>query len=649
MKKLIFLFILSTAGLYAQEAQLKKADKYFATASYTESAEMYSNIIKEGNSDQQVLKKAADSYYFISDFAKAEPIYKKLVTTYKEGLDDKYYFRYAQTLKALNKTSESEKWMKLYQKDIPETVYKASLEKLENIKKEGDKFEIKNIVTNTSFSDFGPAFYQNSLVFSSPSKDNPLAKTYKWTNQPYLDLYIVPIENNEVTNNALPFSPTLNSNLHESDVTFSKDGKTIYFTRNISVNGKRKKDKNKNTNLGIYKAELINDVWTNVQPLSINSTTYSTGNPSLNPENNRLYFESDMPGTIGSADIFYVTIDENGQLGKPVNLGPEINTRTREGFPFIAENNVLYFASDGHAGFGLLDVFKSELKDSTFTTPLNVGLPVNTNADDFSFIVDEKNKKGFFASNRANGKGDDDIYSFSQIIPVELKEYMVQGLIQDSENDILIKDAVITLYDENGNKIKEMIVNETGSFGFDLEKLGTFKITATHPNYIPAEKTFTILDDGKGKHEQNIKMQRIPKTFLEELIAEQGQPKVLTDNGVLMFDLPGILFDYDRSNIRPDAQLQLNKLIDKLNRYPQIKIEIGAHTDIRGRDEYNQKLSQDRASSTKTYLVSKGISADRITGIGYGENKPKVNCSDHECTEAEHQINRRSEFLILVK
>lgn len=649
MKKLIFLFILSTVGIYAQEAQLKKADKYFATASFNESAELYATIIKEGNTDQQILKKAADSNYFISDFAKAEPLYKKLVTTYKEGLDDKYYFRYAQTLKALNKTSESEKWMRIYQKDIPETVYKANLEKLESIKKEGDKFEIKNIATNTTFSDFGPAFYQNSLVFSSPSKDNPLAKKYKWTNQPYLDLYTAPLENNEVANNAVPFSQTLNSKLHEADVTFSKDGKTIYFTRNISIDGKRKKDKNKITNLGIYKAELIDGVWTNIQPLSINSKTYSTMHPSLNQENNRLYFASDMPGSIGSVDIFYVTIDDNGNIGKPVNLGPEINTKTREQFPFMAENNVLYFSSDGHAGFGLLDVFKSELKDNTFTKPLNVGLPVNTIADDFSFIVDEKNKKGFFASNRANGKGDDDIYSFSQIIPVETKEFLVQGLIQDSETDVLVKDAVITLFDENGNKIKEMTVNETGSYGFDLEKLGTFKITATHPNYIPAEKTFTILDDGKSTHEQNIRMKPIPKTFLEELIAEQGQPKVLTDNGVLMFDLPGILFDYDKSNIRPDAQLQLNKLIDKLNRYPQIKIEIGAHTDIRGGDEYNQTLSQDRASSTKKYLVSKGISADRITGVGYGESRPKVKCNDHECTEAEHQINRRSEFLILVK
>jgi outer membrane protein OmpA-like peptidoglycan-associated protein/tetratricopeptide (TPR) repeat protein len=650
MKKFIFLFILSTISIYAQEGQSKKADKYFATASYAKSAELYSALIKENNVNPSILKKAADSYYFISNFEKAEPLYKKLVENFKETIDNKYVFRYAQTLSALNKTAESNKWMKAYyEKEASGTVYKANLEKLENIKNQGNKFEIKNLALNTPFSDFGPAFYENGLVFSSPSKEKmSLAKNYKWTNQPYLDLYVSKIENNKVDSVATPFSSTLNSKLHEANVTFSKDGKTIYFTRNNSDNGKRKKDQNKITNLSIYKADLVNGVWSNIQSLPFNNINYSTIHPSLNKENNRLYFASDMPGSIGSFDIFYVTIDENGNFGNPVNLGTEINTKNREQFPFIADNNVLYFSSDGHIGFGLLDVFMSELKDNTFTQPVNIGLPVNTNADDFSFIVDEKTKRGFFSSNRADGKGDDDIYSFLQLEPVKKVQYSVEGLIKDSESDALIDQATITLLDENGKQINEMTVAQAASYNFDLEKPGTYKLMASHPKYVPAEITFTILDNGNAKNEQTLKMKRIPKTFLEELIAEEGKPKVITDNGVLMFDLPEILFDFDKYNVRDDAKVHLDKLIDKLKRYPQIKIKIGSHTDNRGSDKYNQKLSQERAASTKNYIVEKGINENRISDTGFGESQPKVNCMDHECTDAEHQINRRSEFVIIV-
>ena len=648
MKKIIFLFIVCSINIYAQEGQLKKANQYFTSASFAKSAESYASLIKEENLDLLILERAGDSYYYISNFEKAEPIYKKLVDIYKKSIDESYFFKYAQTLKALNKNAESNKWMKIYEKEISETVYKANLEKLENIKNQGNKYDIKNIAVNTPFSDFGPAIYNDNLVFSSPSK-NTKSINYKWNNQPYLDLFTAKIVNNEVELEATSFSETLNSDLHEANVTFSKDGKTIYFTRNNSEKGKRQKDKNKITQVSIYKADLVNGIWTNIQSLPFNSINYSTMHPSLNKENNRLYFASDMPGTIGSFDIFYVSIDENGNFGKPTNLGPEINTKNREQFPFITNNDVLYFSSDGLPGFGLLDVFKSEFKENTFSKPLNIGLPVNTNSDDFSFMIDENTKRGFFASNRADGKGDDDIYSFLEVTPVKDFQYLVQGLVKDIETQALIDKAIITLSDENGTKIKEFTVNEAANFDFDITKLGTYKLSATNPDYIPAEITFTLLDNGNTKNVQNILMKAIPKTFIEKLIAEDGDPKVITDNGVLMFDLAGILFDYNKFNIRLDAKFNLNKLIDKLKRYPLININIGAHTDIRGSKGYNQKLSQQRADSTKNYLVQNGIDENRISATGFGESKPKVDCTNHECSEAEHQINRRSEFVIEVK
>ena len=445
-----------------------------------------------------------------------------------------------------------------------------------------------------------------------------------------------------------PFSKELNTKFHEANITFTNDGKTIYFTRNINENGNRKKDKNKITQLGVYTANLVDGIWTNVQSLPFNSDTYSVIHPALNKENDRLYFSSDMPGTFGSFDIFYVTIDANGNFGKPINLGTEINTKTRDQFPFISDEGKLFFASDGHPGFGLLDVFMSEVNGEGYSKPLNLGLPINTNLDDFSFIYNDATKTGFFSSNRTDGKGDDDIYSFLQTAPLQDFQYYVQGLVKDDESEAFVEGATVLLFNEKGDKIQEMKVNEKGSFYFDL-KPETYKLSVEDGNYIPAEKTFTILDNGNTKTEQIVMVKRIPNTFLEELIAEEGDPKVITDNGILMFDLPEILFDFDRFNIREDARPPLDQLADKLKRYPLINLEIGSHTDSRGTEEYNKQLSQERATATMNYLVNKGVEPSRITAKGYGETKPKVDCTDHNCSDDEHQINRRSEFVISVK
>lgn len=649
MKKLYIIVLLATLSGFSQEGQMKKAEKYYSMADYAKSAELYSKLITDENTDAKILQRVADSYYYISNFEKAAENFKLLLDKYKESVDNSYVFKYAQSLKAIGKNAEANKWMKSYEKDTPETIYKANIDKLENIKNQGNKFEIKNLDLNTAQSDFGAIEFNNQVIFASPSKDANAGKKYSWTKQNYLDLFVANITNNKVEPNAIAFSENLNSKLHEANVTFTNDGKTIYFTRNISEEGKRKKDNNKITHVGIYIADFTDGKWTNIRPFKYNSTTHSVMHPSLNKDNTRLYFSSDMPGTNGSFDIFYVDINENGGFGKPVNLGSAINTKNLEQFPFIASDDKLYFSSNGHTGFGLLDVFVTEKdKAGIYQKPLNVGLPVNTSMDDFAFTINAATKRGFFSSNRADGKGDDDIYSFLQLETIENFNYYVEGLVKDSETDKLIEGAIISIYNDKGKKVNEVTVSSTADFKFDIEP-GTYKIIATHPKYIRAEVTFTVLDDGNKRHEQIVKMQRVPQTFLEKLIEEEGEPRVITDNGVLMFDLPEILFDYDKFNIRPDAEVHLKKLIDKLQRYPQINLEIGSHTDIRGTDKYNEYLSENRAKATREYLLKNGVDASRITAKGFGESKPKVKCDNHECTEEEHQINRRSEFVIIVR
>ncbi len=646
MKKIIFLFILSalsTINTYAQDSR-KKGDKYYTTANFEKAAEVYSSIVNQGTTDVEIIKRAADSYYFISNFQSAEPIYSILVNDYKESVEDTYIFRYAQTLKALKKNVEANKWMKIYEKEVSDVVYKANLDKLEAIKKQGDKFDAKNLALNTANSDFGAAFYNNAIVYATPGKSK---EKYKWTKQAYLDLYTANIVNNKIDSIGTPFSKELNTQLHESNIAISKDGNTIYFSRdNMTDKGKRKKDKNKVTNIGIYMATLADGKWTDIKPLSLNNSEYSVMHPALNKDNTRLYFSSDMPGTIGSFDIFYATIDAAGNVGTPVNLGPEINTKTREHFPFIADNDRLFFASDGHTGYGLLDVFMSEYIDEGYIKPLNVGLPVNTNADDFSFIMDDATKRGFFSSNREGGKGDDDIYGYLEVKPLENFKYYVEGDVKDIESGKLIDNAVVTLYDEKDNEIAKMTFLEAKTtYRF---KTGTYKLVANHPAYVQEERTFTVLDNGTEKNVVDIKMTKIPAGYISNLIEDGGEPRVITEDGILKFDLKEILFDYDKSVIRADARVDLNNLIKKLKKYPLIKLEIESHTDSRGSDEYNQILSQDRALATRKYILDNGISADRITSAGYGETKPKVNCAEKECSEAEHQKNRRSEFIILV-
>ena len=648
MKKiLVYSILLHSAFAFAQSSQMKKADKLYHSASFEKAAETYSEILEVEN-NTLALKKAADSYYFISNFEKAAPLYKKLVENRKESLDELYFFRYAQTLNALGKYEDAQKWMKIYEKEVSEVEYKANRDKLENIKNQGNKFEIKNLELNTSTSEFAPYVYNHELYYSTPKKGNFLDKKYNWTGEKYLDIYTVGLKENEIDSIAKPFSDAINSKLHESNIAITKDGKTLYFTRNNSENGrKRKRDNEKVTHLGIYKADWVNNQWTNIEPLSINNANYSVMHPALNSDNSKIYFASDMPGTNGSFDLFYVTLSPNGKLGTPVNLGPEINTKNREQFPFLNEDDDLFFASDGHRGFGLLDVFMAKKSNDGYSTPLNVGLPINTNRDDFSFILNSNTQKGFFASNRLDGKGDDDLYAVTQIAPLDNFQYYVEGRILDNDGNPINEKITISIYDENNNKISEKELENQNVLRFDLPP-GTYKLKASNPNYIPAEKTFTILDNGNSKNEQDLVVQRIPNTFLEDLIAEEGDPKVITDNGVLMFDLPEILFNFDKFDIREDARVHLDQLIDKLKRYPKVNIEIGSHTDIRGTKEYNETLSHNRANATRDYIIKRGIAEDRITAFGYGESKPKVDCLEHNCTEAEHQINRRSEFVIVV-
>jgi len=630
MKNIIItLFILVISPQFMMAQNLNKANHLFDKQAYIDAVKLFLN---EDTNSQEIIQKIGDCYYFNTKMKEASFWYKKLLTSFEDKVNTTYYFRYAQALKGTNKFSKADYWLNKYNTKMslaPSAIETISF--FEELNKTIDRpYIIHKTSINTINSDFGTSFLNNQVVFASTKKDSEL---YDWNKQPYLDLYVAELDTKGNLLNSKPFSNSINSKLHESNAVFTKDGKTMYFTRNNYINGKKGKDKNKITHLKIYKAELLNGSWSNIIELPFNSDNYSTEHPALSTDEKQLYFASDMPGSIGSFDLFVVNINDDGTYSSPKNLGATINTKHREQFPFISSANNLYFASDGHFGMGGLDIFKSEIRDNKFSKPLNLSDKINSNLDDFGFIIDEEKETGFFSSNRAGGLGDDDIYRFTQ-----LKRFYVHGLVQNKNSKELLPGSLVTLFDDNSNTISDMIVGQDAAYSLEIENNKNYKIRGTRKFFNPYDVEFST--DNEGNINKNILL------VLESY--EDAEKKIVEENGKIQIKINPIYFDFNKWNIRPDAALELENIISILKKYPEMVIEIGAHTDCRGPEEYNLNLSHKRAKSVREYLVSQGIPNDNVKSVGYGEMQPLNKCvKEGICKEEEYDINRRCEFVLL--
>ena len=383
----------------------------------------------------------------------------------------------------------------------------------------------------------------------------------------------------------------------------------------------------------IFKAEFVNENWINVKMVPFSSDTYSVEHPMLSHDGKKLYFASDMPGTMGSMDIFVVDINDDGTYSQPKNLGEIINTKHREQFPFITEDNILYFASDGHQGNGNLDIFMSTMLESgEFEKPINLGSTINSEMDDFNFIIN-KEEKGYFASNRT---GDDNLYTFIQ--EENKLQYLVEGQVKDKNSFELLPGAVVKLYDADKNLIDEVVVGKDGSFQFNTEPNKKYTIIAFKDFYIPYEATFETVANQKIYLELEMKVESYYDA--EDIINKQA-------DGTVLIELENIYFDLDKSVIKPQAAGVLDILVGLLKKYPYMEIEIGAHTDSQASDLYNLRLSNRRAASALEYLVEKGIDRKRLQSKGYGETKLLIVCPNNDCTPEEHATNRRCNFMIL--
>lgn len=750
MKRIyILLIIFSIQFVQAQQQDLKRANQLFSKTYYSEAIPLYEKIHPK-NQTEEVIQNLGDCYYFTNDYDKAREQYFLLIQSKGRELSEDYYFRYAQTLKAKGKYNEVNDVMRKFYLASNNNKAIEKLEKdiktLKNVSAIGERFDIQNLALNTVNSEFGAVVFGDNLVFAAvKKKPNLFDKTYKWNNESYLNLVSIPLKNANVNDSIVSyFSKDLKSPMHESNPVFTKDGKFMYFTRNNSNNGRRGKNTDKISNIQIFRAEFVKDKWTNVVALPFNSPDYSVEHPALSPDESTLYFASDMPGTLGSFDIFSVSID-GAVYGTPVNLGEKINTAKREQFPFISKDNKLYFSSNGHEGFGALDIFVSDIQNDSYSKASNVGLPVNSGYDDFAYFVNSDTKEGYFSSDRTGGKGKDDVYSLKEtkeLLIEDCKQY-IAGVISDADSHLALENAVVILKNTSNQELEKVMTKADGKFSFTIECESNYSVWATKENYTENSRSFHISEERNKSNDGSMEIRSmeiikkeeqvaLDKKNAADLIAAQqlkaaelaaleqkkkahaialqeqkiaeanalkqkkkddaiaieakrladieaaqqlkkdklaadkrnkeiteakqkekmaailaAEKDVIKDKGRLIIKTDPIYFDYDMWYIRKESKKILNRVVELMKKYPEMVVEIGSHTDNRGNTKFNEDLSQKRADATRNYILEQGIPKNKIFAKGYGESVPIIKCiPEDSCDEEQHELNRRSEFVI---
>jgi len=634
--KNIFTFIaltfLSITTIDAQDKSSKKADKQFSKLEFVKAAESYKKLINNGKSSDYVVAQLAECYYNIFNTVEAEKWYATLV---EDSSDPDIIFKYSQMLKANGKYKFSNKWMnkfvELRPADNRATSFLKNPNYLPKIISKGKRFNVQKLDINSEYSDFGGTLNNNKLYITSSRNTVGLFDlgrwitqriNYGWNNEPYLDIYSFDVTESGSYLNEDYLGSNINTKYHEGLASFDNEG-NMYISRESFYENEYVKDPESNnitSLIGIYK---ISKGEKNVVALNINSVEYSVKNPSVSSDGKTLYFSSDMPGGFGNFDIYKGDIDEQGNINNVENLGQKVNTEGQEMFPFIGDKNNLYFSSDSQLGLGGLDVFFTKEVDGKWASVRNVGIPVNSNADDFAFNMNEATGEGFVSSNRSGGKGSDDIYSIKRLIPI--CDVLLTANVMDAKTKLGIDSATTSISDNEGNIASTKTSSNEGVSEFMLVCDEAGKLIVSKDGYNSkivdlkiSNEEFTSID---------VMLDPIEKIIVAEKI-----------------ELNAIYFDFDKSNIKAEAAFELDKLVQIMNKYPKMTVSIESHTDSKGPSSYNKRLSERRAKTTSQYVISKGIDSSRLSSAGKGESSPVVDCTN--CSKDEDQLNRRSEFII---
>lgn len=613
-------FVFAGLTLSAQNKDTQTADKLYNRYEYIDAAEAYLKLVSNNKADNYVYRQLADSYYNVFNTVEAAKWYAKAT---EEKQDAEIYYRYAQMLKSNAQYEESNKQMQMFAALAPNDQRAIAFKKEPNyiprLTDQQKMFDFQTLDINSDKSDFGAVLTNDNTLYFASAR-NTSRKNYGWTDEPYLDLYKA-TRNADGTYSKPTEAEGLNSKWHDGPAVVTADGNTMYFSSETfrdKIFDKDKEKKVKFGNVGLFKAIKTDGKWGNIQALPFNNKDYNVGNPSLSKDGKTLYFSSDMPGTLGGSDIWKVAITGDNTYGSPENLGDKINTEGRENFPFITDDNKLYFSSDSKQGFGGLDVFVVDLEKGTEMK--NVGKPVNSEKDDFAFSFNKDQNVGFFSSNRG---GQDDIYMAIPVCGVQLNT-----TVKNAKTGEILSGAAVAILDDRNNVIETKTTGADGLTTYATECDKAYTLQVSKDGFV--SKTIAV-DKSKGGE--------MP------IVAELDPIDVIvTETEVILND---IFFEFNKSNITKQGAFELDKLVQVMKNSPNMVIMVKAHTDNRGTDNFNMNLSDRRAKATVQYVISKGIAKERIEGKGYGESEPKVQCD--KCTEEEHAKNRRSEFMIVKK
>jgi outer membrane protein OmpA-like peptidoglycan-associated protein len=639
----IIVFICISINSLAQEKsrQEKNGDKFAFKYSFDKAIESYNDAKKLTSEGQRYL---ADAYHQLDKDIESEIAYAKLLSL-KEGILPEDYFNYSKVLKANGKYEEAftcmDKFSELKPNDLRVKDYKSHKNDLAQLLLDDGKYKLSNMSFNTEAQDFGTSYYKTNIVFASTrAKVKMIKKNSNWNGKPFLNMYISEVSENQLKEPKI-FDKGLDGKLHDGPASFNKEGTYVAFTRNHYHD----KSIDKVVELQIYFSSYLDGKWLEPTPFIFNNENYSTGHPCLTSNGNTMYFTSDMPGGFGGADIYRVVKNEKGEWNIPENLGDKINTEGDETFPFFEEmNSRLLFVSDGRFGLGGTDIFIANQNGSSFTDVINAGTPLNTRYDDFSVIADGKTNKGYFSSNRIGGKGDDDIYSVD-FLKWNTIDKTLKGIAKDI-NGNKISNSFITLLDEKGKVIDTLTTKIDAAYSFTVMTNKQFKLIGKHDGYSNGESDANTMGKELVVVSDVILLKKEIETIAEKI--KEG-----ADLGKIA-EFKAIYFDLDKFKIRPDAEPELKKIIKIMNDYPNMIIELGAHTDCRETKYYNQILSEKRAKASVEYIQKSISNPLRITGKGYGKSKLINHCSCDgtvvsNCSEEEHQKNRRTEFIIIKK
>lgn len=642
--------LLQMGGLNAQEKKIERANNEYSKFAFVEAGKLYKSLVDKGNTAVELYTKLGNCYYFNGQYPEAADSYSKVFNA-GQSVDSEFYFRYAQALNNAKKYAEAAAVMKKYytatgKKDLSENWTEQKL--LADIQKESGRYTFKPVNVNTPVSDFGTAFNGKDEVIYASARDTGviIKRKHSWNEKSFMKLYTAKIGLDGGLEDAVLVKGDINTKYHQSSAAVTKDGKYMYFTRNNFIDGKLGADKNGTNFLKIYVAENIKGEWKNVKelPFPVNSDGFSSAHPALSPDETQLFFASDRNNSFGNSDLYVVSLKKGASVSNDVTrLGDEINTPGRETYPYMDSKGILYFASDGHPGLGGLDVFAAIKDEQGKYHVANLGDGVNTASDDFAYAINGENRKGYFSSNRV---GNDDIYSFTENKPVIFdfdSRSSIFGTI--TENGTPLADFNVQVFNDKDESIATAKTDAAGKYSIPLDPYQVYKVVYSKPNY--ADKTVAV-EALKPLQKKEISFE-ITKEMEVVVDGEKVKIKEGDDIGHKL-KLNPIYFDLNGYNIRQSSKKELDKVVQFMKDRPNVYIKVNSYTDSRGRDEFNMKLSQNRAKSTVAYIVKSGIAQERISGEGFGETQLLNNCSNGvKCSEQEHELNRRSEFIISFK